>query len=173
MAFQLNQLQRYISPNAYKDLDVFLEKLPQRAGHGIIIAGAIAWLLAGCAVLYASTQASKVMTLRADILKSEALKPAVPMLVSLPVSGQQLQDFAKNLEQLYPQIQISTQGDFIEVKGGKTDVYGAFREAVGHMFNGGKGWRVSVDSLCVGRECQGNIGLAGRFKINRLTVEKM
>ena len=165
-------LKRYLSPNAYKDLDSFIEQLPVRAGKGIIIAGVCAWIAAGLAVLYVTMQANHIMALRADILKAESLKPTVPVISKIAVDQAEIKAFATRLTELYPQIAITAQGSRIEIRGTSTDKYGAFREAVGHMFNGGKGWRVTVEQMCVGRECANNLKLFGAFTINRLRVDK-
>lgn len=164
-------LKRYLSPHAYKDLDTFVEQLPMRAGHGIIIAGVAAWLAAGLAITYVTMQANHVMALRADILKAEALKPSVPVINRAPVALTEIEAFTKKLASLYPQISVSYNGNKINLRGPLTDKYGAFREAAGHAFNGGKGWRMSVDSMCVGRECEG-AQLDGTFSVYRLQVDK-
>lgn len=171
-SFDFDQVKRYLSPNAYKDLDVFMEKLPARAGHGLIIAGAIAWGIAGMAVLYATMQINHVMGLRADILKAEALKPTVPVIVTAPVDSEQVKVFAQRLADLYPQLTIVTRGSIIDISSPKVEAYGAFREAVGHLFNGGDGWRANVENMCMGRECgTGGVPLKGSFQINKLNVE--
>jgi hypothetical protein len=165
-------LKRYFSPGAYKDLDVFLEQLPMRAGKLVIIAGVTAWLVAGCCIVYVVTQANHVMGLRADILKAETLKPTVPVITQVPVDGPEVDAFAKHLVELYPQIQVMAQGNRIEIRGQTTDKYGAFREAVGHTFNGGTDWRLNVEEMCVGRECKANTALYGAFTVYRLRVDK-
>ncbi len=165
-------LKRYLSPAAYKDLDVFLEQMPMRAGQSIVIAGIAAWLLAGLAVTYVVMQTNHIMGLRADILKAEALKPTVPVIDKVAVPNDELAAFAKKLNELYPQLTVTGGGEKLEFRAATTDKYGAFREAVGHSFNGGKGWRLSVDSLCVGRECKNNAQVFGAFKVYRLRVDK-
>jgi hypothetical protein len=165
-------LKRYFSPNAYKDLDVFLEQLPMRVGKAMIIAGVIAWLAAGLSIVYVTMQANHVMGLRADILKAEALKPTVPVITQTPVESAEVDAFAKKLAELYPQLTIISSGNRIEMRTQSTDKYGAFREAIGHAFNGGKGWRLAVESMCVGRECKGGTGLEGAFTVHRLRVDK-
>ncbi|MCB1538438.1 MAG: hypothetical protein H6865_04530 [Rhodospirillales bacterium] len=172
MKFDKDTIKRYLSPNAYKDLDVFLEQLPMRAGQGIIIAGVAAWLAAGCCVVYVTMQASNILHLRADILKAESLTPTVPVITKVPVPGTEVEDFTKKLSDLYPQINFVGQANRIEMRSADTAKYGAFREAVGHAFNGGRGWRLQVESLCVGRECKNNLGLFGAFSVNRLRVDK-
>lgn len=165
-------LKRYLSPGAYKDLDVFVEQLPMRAGQGLIIAGVAAWLMAGLAITYVTMQANHIMQLRADILKAEALKPTVPVINRAAADGKSVDEFAKKLAELYKQLSVSARGNRIELRAATTDKYGAFREAVGHAFNGGPGWRLSVDEMCVGRECEGNQGLYGTFSVFRLQVDK-
>jgi len=164
-------LKRLFSPHAYRNLDTFVEQLPLRAGQGIIIAGVAAWLAAGLAVTYVTMQANHVMALRADILKAESLKPSVPVISKIPVGEAELQPLVKRLTALYPQINISSSGNQVLIRGALTDKYGAYREAAGHVFNGGKGWRMNVESMCVGRECEG-AQLLGTFSVNRLQVDK-
>lgn len=165
-------LKRYFSPGAYKDLDVFLEQMPLRAGKMLIVAGITAWLVAGCCVVYVVTQANHVMGLRADILKAETLKPTVPVITQAPVDTAEVDAFSKHLSELYPQITINGIGNRIEIRGTSTDKYGAFREAVGHSFNGGTGWRLNVEEMCVGRECKASTALYGAFTVYRLRVDK-
>lgn len=143
-----------------------------RAGKSLIIAGAVAWLIAGVCVMYVTMQANHIMALRADILKAEALKPTVPIINKVPVESSEVEPFAKKLSELYPQLTVTGTGNTISFSAPATDKYGAFREAVGHAFNGGKGWRLSIQSFCVGRECKTPAGLSGVFTIHRLRVDK-
>lgn len=164
-------LKRLLSPHAYKDLDSFVEQLPMRAGQGIIIAGVAAWIAAGLAITYVTMQANHIMELRADILKAEALKPTVPVISKVNVPMAEIDALGKKLADLYPQVTVNASAGHIEINGVSTDKYGAFREAVGHAFNGGTGWRLSTQSLCVGRECKGP-QLQGVFNVYRLQVDK-
>lgn len=171
MKFDKVTLKRLLSPHAYKDLDTFVEQLPMRAGQGIIIAGVVAWIAAGLAITYVTMQANHIMGLRADILKAEALKPTVPVISKIAVPAADIDLFGKKLAELYPQLTIAANEGRIEVRSAQTDKYGAFREAVGHAFNGGIGWRLATESLCVGRECK-PAQLNGVFTVNRLRVDK-
>ncbi|MBU6236071.1 MAG: hypothetical protein KGQ41_09515 [Alphaproteobacteria bacterium] len=161
-----------MSPHAYKNLDVFVEQIPLRAGYAAVGAGAICLLLACLSITYAVLQANNVMTLRADILKAEALKPTVPVINKVPVADTDAQAFAKRLKDFYPQLEVNSSGARIEMRSGQIDKYGAFREAVGNVFNGGKGWRITVESMCVGRECKNNTPIFGAFTIHTLRVDK-
>lgn len=172
MKIDFEKLKRYASPNAYKDLDGFLEQMPKRAGQAVIIAGVAAWMMAAACVMYVSIQANHILSLRADILKAESLKPTVPVIAKVPVDGTEVEAFAKKLGELYPQINVIGSNNRIEIRGTSTDKYGAFREAVGHAFNGGPDWRLNVEELCVGRECPNNLALYGAFTVYRLRVDK-
>lgn len=138
----------------------------------MIIAGVTAWILAALSVSYVTMQANHVMGLRADILKAEALKPTVPVITRVPVEASEVEAFSKKLADLYPQLNVRGAEDRIEMSAPSTDKYGAFREAAGHAFNGGKGWRLTIESLCVGRECEAGMALKGAFKVYRLRVDK-
>jgi hypothetical protein len=165
-------IKRLMSPHAYKNLDVFVEQMPMRAGKTAVVAGIASLVLACLAITYVVVQANNIMTLRADILKAESLKPTVPVINKAPVADTEVADFVKRIAELYPQVDFVTQGNRIEMRAPNTDKYGAFREAVGHAFNGGQGWRLQVEALCVGRECKNNTQVFGAFTIHRLRVDK-
>jgi hypothetical protein len=52
-----------------------------------------------------------------------------------------------------------------------TATYTEFREALGHVVNGGNGWKVGVESFCVGRECPQN-ALDAAIKVEKLKIDK-
>lgn len=165
-------LKRLLSPSAYKNLDTFVEQLPLRAGHAAVIAGGACLLFAALSVTYVVMQANNIMSLRADILKAEALKPTVPVINKAPVADAEVAAFIKKIESLYSQINLVPAGARVEMRASNVDKYGAFREAVGHLFNGGKGWRVTVEEMCVGRECKNNTPVFGAFTVHTLRVDK-
>jgi hypothetical protein len=174
LKIDIETVKRLMSPNTYKNLNGFLEEMPLRAGYAGLIAGVVSLLLACVSVMYVVVQAGGLMQLRADILKAEALKPTVPVIKKTPVGDDEIAAFVKKMTELYPQIAVtSPSSGNIEIRSKTTDKYGAFREAVGHLFNGGKGWRADVNALCVGRECKNNNdAVYGSFKIHRLRVDK-
>ncbi|MBU0859598.1 MAG: hypothetical protein KJ667_06650, partial [Alphaproteobacteria bacterium] len=63
------------------------------------------------------------------------------------------------------------QGAGVFITSTTTGNFGEFREAIGHVQNGGSGWRVTVDRLCVGRECDRD-KLAALLKISTVSVDK-
>ena len=165
-------INKYLSPQGTNDFNKFLEQMPMRAGYGVLAAGGIVWLIAGLAVVYATTVAKDVAEIRAEMAKSEALKPVVAQLVSNPVSDTEIESFVTKVNPLYSDIIIKSAGaGTLSVSAESGRYFGAFREAINHAYNGGRGWRLSLESLCVGRECT-KAFLDGTFKVNTLTVQR-
>jgi hypothetical protein len=163
--------QRLANPNAASDLNVFLEKLPQNAGNTVLMAAGIAWGTALAAGLYASMQAKDLVKMRQSFRETTALQPMVPKINESPVSQQEVKDFVQTLLSTYPGLIVKQQGAEIYIASASTGAFGEFREAVGHVQNGGSGWHVSVDRLCVGRECTKD-QLAILLKIGKVSVDK-
>lgn len=166
------KMAKFLSPQGMTDMNRFLEGLPLRAGHGVLIAGGIAWLLGGLAVVYATTAAKDVADIRAELAKSEALKPVVAQLISTPVPEAEIKTFVDRVNPIYTAVNITAPGAG-KIAMSSTDgrYFGAFREAINHAYNGGQRWRLSLESLCVGRECEGAF-LNGTFKVNTLKIER-
>lgn len=169
MKFNIASLQRYISPQAYKDMDKFVRDLPERAGQTVLIAGGVVWIIAATGIVFATVKAKETAELRANLFKQEAITPAVPSIVDQPVANKALNDFANQANDQYPDITVAATGSKLQVSGGDTRNYWAWREAVGHIYNGGAGWRLKVDELCVGRECKA-AKLDVKFSVNTLQV---
>jgi len=170
-SFDWRSLQKYFEPKAANDLNAFLEKLPHTAGQTVLIAGGIAWMAAGALGLYTALQVQAMTKLRAELKEVTALKPPVPVLRDVPVPQKEVTDFAQVLSKTYPLLEIKQQGPNIQIVAKSTSQFGTWREAIGHVQNGGAGWRVTVDKLCVGRECAGN-QLGALLKINKVSVDK-
>ena len=172
MKFDLNSLNKYLSPQAMGDFNQFLEQLPMRAGYGVLIAAGIVWLFAGMAVVFSTVIAKDVAEIRSELVKSEALKPVVPKLVEIPVETTELQSFVDRVDPLYKNVSLAKIENKLIVQSTDGRYFGAFREAINHAYNGGQGWRLSLESLCVGRECEKGVFLKGEFKVNRLSVKR-
>ncbi|AGH98645.1 hypothetical protein [Micavibrio aeruginosavorus] len=170
-SFDWRSLQKYMKPQASEDLNRFLENLPQTAGQNALIAAGIAWAAAGALGLYATIQTQKMITLRAELKQVEALKPMVPKVTDVPVPAADVKSFAENLAQIYRGLKIQASGSSIQVSSTDTSRFAEFREAIGHMQNGGTGWRVTVDRMCVGRECDKD-KLIALLKVNKVSVDK-
>lgn len=164
-------IRKLSNPNAAHDLNKFMEKLPLNAGNTMLIMAAAAWSVAGAAGLFATVQAQKLTEIRAKLQEATALQPIVPTIVDVPIAPDQVAKFAEELKDIYSGVQIQAAGSDININSTNTANFGQFREAVGHIQNGGSGWRVSVGTLCIGRECQGP-PLSATLKINKVDVNK-
>lgn len=170
-SFDMRSLQRYLQPQAMGDLNTFLERLPQHAGNQVLIAGGIAWAVACSLGLYTFIQTNKMIALRTELKNVTALQPTVPRITDVAVSTDDVTKFAKELADIYRGLAIKSTGSTIQISGTDTSRFAEFREAIGHVQNGGQGWRVSIESLCVGRECARE-KLSAQLKINRVNVDK-
>jgi len=164
-------INKYLSPQGADDMNRFIEQMPMRAGYGVLIAGGIAWLIGGLAVVYATTVAKDVSEIRSELIKSEALKPVVAKLVRTPVPTADIKKFAEKIDPLYNDVKISSGSGKILMSSPDGRYFGQFREAINHSYNGGQRWRLSLESLCVGRECKGGF-LSGSFNVNTLKVQR-
>lgn len=164
-------IRKLSNPNAAGDLNKFMEKMPLNVGNTMLILAAAAWGVAGAAGLFATVQAQKLTEIRAKLQEATALQPIVPNIVDVPIPPDQVTKFAEELKDVYNGVQIQASGSSININSTNTANFGQFREAMGHIQNGGSGWRVSVGTLCIGRECQGQ-PLSATLNINKVDVNK-
>lgn len=164
-------LKNLTSPKSTQDLNDFLERMPQTAGHTVLIAAGIAWASAAAIGLFTTVQIQGMTELRSQLMEAEALRPIVPIIRDVPVNPDDVKSFTDDLTRIYPDLVIRNSGGSLQVVARSTANFAQFREAVGHVQNGGSGWRVSVDRLCVGRECASD-KLAVLLKINKVSVDK-
>lgn len=169
-SFDWRSLQRLTTPHAAGDLNAFLEKLPQNAGNTILIMAGIAWAAAGASGLYVTLQMKELVKLRADLQTAKAVKPTVPAIKDVPVDTKEIEDFVSKIEKIYEGVSIKANGSSILITAENTAAFGQFREAMGHVQNGGAGWRVGIERLCVGRECERQ-PLAASLSVNKVSVE--
>jgi len=170
--FDWRSLSKYFSPKAADDANAFLEKLPQNSSKKLLIITGIIWSLAAALGLFTTVkmQALGELTLKRD--EASALLPVVPELQDKPVSAREILTFVEGIQDIYKGLEIKANGSSISIRAKATSMFGQFREAIGHVQNGGEGWRVSVEKLCVGKECQ-QYPLAALLKINKVSVEKV
>lgn len=171
--FDMSLLKKMMDPKAAGDLNIFLEKLPYNAGKTVLIAAGIAWAMAAAIGLYASIQATNLTQLRGKLMEAEALTPIVPKIQDVPINAEEVQAFVEKAKAAYPNLAFEINGSSILITSANTSDFAMFREAIGHMQNGGQGWRVSLDKLCVGRECDKNFKLAVSLKVNKVSVENI
>lgn len=161
--------RKLTNPNAAGDLNHFMEKLPLNVGHTMLIMAGVAWAVAGAAGLFATVQAQKLTEIRAKLQEANALQPVVPQIVDVPIAPDQVAAFVESIKDVYQGVQIQASGSSVNLTSTNTANFGQFREALGHVQNGGSGWRVSIGSLCIGRECQGQ-PLQATLNINKVDV---
>jgi hypothetical protein len=169
-SFDFKKLQKYANPKAADDLNAFLEKLPQNAGQTILIAAGITWAAAAALGLYTAVQMQGMIETRAKLKETKALQPAVPKITEAPINKADVEKFVKQASEIYRGLDIRAQGSTIVITARSTANFTEFREALGHVQNGGQGWRVSLEKMCVGRECDKNFKLAATLKVNKVTV---
>lgn len=150
-------MQRYTSPQAVKDFDSFLDSLPINVGYNALIAAGVAWAIAGMSVLFTSIEVGKMSTIRAEMMKVEALQPPIPQLQYFPINKGALDDLAKNIESTYDGVSVTSPGDGkLTVSANDTDYFSRFMAAITTVQNSGRAWRVTVDTLCTGMDCKGS-----------------
>ena len=170
-AFDWRLLKKYTNAQAFGDFSAFMDKMPQLAGQTALIAAGIAWASGAAFGLFATIQAKQLTALRAHLRETEALKPWVPTIKNVPVAQADIESFVATLSTIYKGLSIKQQGASVLVTAPTTADFGQFREAVGHIPDGGQGWHVSIESLCVGRECDRD-KLMAQLSINKVSVEK-
>ena len=163
--------KRYFTPAAADDLNRFLEQLPQNVNQTMLIAAGIAWGAAAGFGLFTTLQVKSLTAMRAELKESKALQPVVPKLNDVPISQADLKNFTDILVSNYPDLLIKQVGTSIDISAKSTAAFAEFRDALGHVQNGGSGWRVGIDKLCLGRECKQS-ELHALLKIAKVSVDK-
>lgn len=169
--FDWRALKKLTDPKSTGDLNAFMDKLPYNAGQTVLIAAGIAWAMAGALGLYTSIQVRQLTELRGELVKAEAITPIVPKIKDVPIDSKEVKAFIDKVSKNYKGLTLQVNGSAITISSGQTSDFAKFREAIGHMQNGGDGWRVSLDKLCVGRECGQQYKLGVTLKVNKVSVE--
>ncbi len=167
--FDWRSLKKLTNPAAFDDLNRFLEKLPRHTGNTMLIIAGVAWAGAAAAGLYTAVQLQQLTKLRADLKMAEAVKPKVPEIKDVPIETAEIQTFMEKIKETYGGLTFTLNGSSLQISATATASFGQFREAIGHVQNGGSGWRVALADLCVGRECERE-PLSATLKINKVSV---
>lgn len=165
-------LNKFVSPKAMDDLNVFLEKLPQNSSKSLLIMTAVIWGSAAALGLYTTVKMQEFTELSMERDEAKALVPVVPKIQDKPVEAREVKTFVDELQEIYKGLEIKTNSSNISIRAKSTAQFGQFREAIGHVQNGGLGWRVDVEKLCIGKECK-QYPLSASLKINSVSVEKV
>ena len=169
-SFDWRLLKRYVSPQATQDLNHFLENLPQHTGNSILVAAAVIWACAGGLGLYTFVQSRALAELRTELVNTESVVPKVPKVTNVAESPSQVKDFVESIKGFYKDLEIKANGSSVMISGNDTRFFPEFREAIGHVQNGGPAWRINIETICVGRECKGK-PLAIELKVNTVSIE--
>lgn len=167
--FDVNALNKLAAPQAAEDLNTFLEKMPQNAGQTMLIVAAVVWSAAGAVGLFATVQLQTMSQVKLELQEAKALKPIVPVVKRKPVNASKVKAFTEDMSSIYKGLEIKPSGAAINITSTSTAAFGQFREAIGHVQNGGSGWKMDIEKLCVGREC-GDKALKATLRINTISV---
>lgn len=170
-SFDWKSLQKFLDPEAANDFSRFMDKMPGHAGKGALIAAGIAWATVAAFGLFTVMQAKEMTELKASLETTEAIKPLVPTITLQSVATPELTKVATAFKTLYPSLSVTANDGIISIKSKETADFAQFREAIGQVVNSGQNWKVTVDSLCVGRECKDS-GLSTTLKIQKLKIDK-
>lgn len=149
------RLAAYANPQAVKDLDVFLDKLPLRAGSkGLYIAASI-WVVAAMSLLLAYSKSVNLQDIRKQMSQAEAMRPSVPIVTYKPVPDDQIKAQVEKMKNVYKTLTINMSNGQVDIAATTTRDFPAWRAAIGDLSFGGNAWRVQTKLLCAGRECKG------------------
>ncbi len=168
--FDPRSLNKLTNASAAEDLNHFLEKMPQNASQTMLVIAGVVWMGAAAVGLFTVVNLQSLTQLRTELQEAEAIKPSVPKIVNQAVKPNDLKKFAERMKDIYQGVDIKASGTAISMTASSTNTFGQFREAIGHVQNGGDGWRIDIKSLCVGRECEGK-PLSTTLKINTISVK--
>ncbi|MCB9964103.1 MAG: hypothetical protein H6855_03005 [Rhodospirillales bacterium] len=144
--------------------------MPQNAGNTILVVAAVIWSVAGGLGLYTVIQSRSLAELRGQLFEMEAVKPTVPKVTNVAEDAKQVDAFTELAAKSYPDLDMNANGSSVTITANDTRFFPEFREAIGHVQNGGRGWRVNIEELCVGRECPQK-PLSIKLKVNRVSIE--
>ncbi|MBL8639003.1 MAG: hypothetical protein JNK24_01480 [Alphaproteobacteria bacterium] len=163
--------KKYFAPHAAADFNLFLEKLPVNVGKPALIAAGMSWFMVVCLGLFCVMQMKSLTDLRLEASKQDAIKPMIPVVKLEAVDQKSVKSLVDDMKTVYPDLTFSLASGNLLIQSKSTANYSEFREALGHIVNAGAGWKISVDSLCVGRECKQN-ALDAKLKIQKLKIDK-
>ncbi len=169
--FDWRSLSNFLSPKVVDNVNDFLEELPQNTSKSLLIITAVIWSCAATLGLYTTVKMQEFSKISLERDEAKALLPAVPKIKNKPVTSNEVLSFVDELQKIYKGLEIKGNSSNIIIQAKSTALFGQFREAVGHVQNGGLGWRVDVERLCVGKECK-QYPLSATLKINTVSVER-
>ena len=169
--FDFRSLNKYLSAKAADDFNRFIETVPQNAGKTALIAAGIAWAAVAAIGLFSMLQTQKITELRGQLEATEALQPMVPVMKMTAVPDTEITAFIEKAKILYPGLTFTNSANIITVQSQDTSAYAQLREMMGHIVSGGNSWKVSINSLCIGRECPQR-AMEAALRVEKVSIEK-
>lgn len=154
--FDWERIKRLTDPQAIKDLDHFLDNLPQRAGKNALMIACGVWLLAGIGLFLLFHNAQSLKDIQKQLAIAEGTRIAVPHISYRPADAQILKPVVEKLKKIYPSLIIAMQDSHtISIKATTTRDFAAWRAAIGDVSYASQGWKLGIKTLCTGRSCKG------------------
>ena len=170
-SFKWSSLGNLTSQKSMNDVNDFIEGLPQKTNNTLLIITAVIWGVAATMGLYTTIKMQELAEISVDHEEATVLLPVVPKIQDKAVPSKDVKSFVDKLQGIYKGLEINVNSSSIVIRAKSTAQFGQFREAIGHVQNGGSGWRVDVDRLCIGKECK-QYPLSATLKINKVSVVK-
>jgi len=168
-SFDWKSLQGKLSSQSANDFNHFLEKLPINTSKPILIIIGVVWAAAAAMGLYATVQAQSLTKFRVELADAKATQPTIPQVKNVQINKKEIETFVTAMSKIYKGLTVKAGNASITIQGDSTKKFGQFREAIGHVQNGDLQWRVSVNEMCMGREC-GKVPLMVSLKIARVDI---
>ena len=153
--FDWRRLKRLTDPQMVKDLDQFLDNLPQRAGKNAIFAAAGIWFIAAVGLFLLYHNALSLKDIQKQLAIAEGTLITVPQISYQPVNTIILNPIIEKMRKIYPSLIFDIQNEgAIGIKALNTRDFPAWRAAIGDLAYGSAAWKLSIKQLCAGRGCK-------------------
>lgn len=172
--FNMELMQRYLSPDGMQGLDSFIESMPQRVGKSILIAGAIAWATAAGCLLYANLISESTAKLRTELVKSEALKPIVPTIEETDVPAAEMNGKIEQIKKTFKEMGITVSDGKVTISSEEPKMYGAWLQSIYLVMGLGEGYKITMKDMCQGSECKAKSNksfLSASFDVKKLNIK--
>lgn len=151
--FDFATIQRSLSDEGVRGFNDFVENLPKRTSKNILIAAAVAWAMAGLCCVYINIMATNVATLRAEVLKTDALKPMVPTVIENNALAADLTPKMDLSKKAFKELTINVSDGNITVSATDGKQYGPFMQTAYAVMALGEGYKITLKELCEGSGC--------------------
>ena len=171
--FDIARIQRTFSDESMRNFNDFVENLPKRTSKNILIAAAVSWAFVGVCAVYINIMSSSVATLRADVLKADALKPLVPAITEISVPAAEMTPKLETAKKVFTGLNINVADGNVALSAEDSKLYGAFLQTSYAVMSLGEGYKVTLKELCEGAQCKDKNKpfLYASFDVKKLEVK--